>query len=255
MELASQTVKRLQMELGGKNPVIVLDDADVDAAVIGTANFQVFNSGQVCASPGRLYIHQKIYNEFADKFVAHFKKVGVGDPKDPKTQMGPLVSAEHRNKVEQYIKAGIGNGAKLVLGGKRPTSPPLNKGWYVMPTVFTGVGQNSTLGREEIFGPVACFMEPFTSDDEVIKLANDSPFGLGASVWTRNVPRGIRYAHEISVGAVWVNDHMIVGAELPRGGVKESGVGKENGVIGLEEFTQLKTIGVDLSDMIYPQRS
>jgi betaine-aldehyde dehydrogenase len=248
MAAASQTVKRLVLELGGKNPFIVLEDADLDFTVPRAVGYSLANGGMVCASPGRYYVHKKIYDEFVERYVEGFKKHIVGLPTDPKSMMGPMVSAEHRDRVEGYIKSGIEEGAKLVYGGQRPTEPPLNKGYFVMPTVFTHVGQNMTIGREEIFGPVGCIMEPFTSEEEVLKLANDSPFGLGASVWTRNVPKGIRYAHEICAGAVWVNDHMIVGSELPWGGFKESGFGKEDGVRGLKEFTQLKQIGVDLSD-------
>jgi len=251
MASASGTVKRLALELGGKNPFIVLEDADLDFTVPRAVAFSLANGGMVCASPGRYYVHKKIHDEFVARFVEGFKKHVVGDPMDEKTMMGPMVSKEHRDNVERYIQKGIEEGAKLVLGGKRPTTPPLDKGYYVMPTVFTGVKQDMTIGREEIFGPVACFMEPFEDEEEVIRLANDSPFGLGASVWTRNVPRGIRYAHEICAGAVWVNDHMVIGAELPWGGFKESGFGKENAVVGLEEFTQVKTIGVELTDMNY----
>jgi acyl-CoA reductase-like NAD-dependent aldehyde dehydrogenase len=251
MASASQTVKRVALELGGKNPFIVLEDANLDFTVPRAVMFSLANGGMICASPGRYYVHKKIHDEFVARFVEGFKKHVVGDPLDEKTMMGPMVSAEHRDRVEGYIQKGIQEGAKLVLGGKRPTNPPLDRGFYVMPTVFTGIGQNMTIGREEIFGPVACFMEPFTSEEEVLKLANDSPFGLGASVWTRNVPKGIRFAHQICAGAVWVNDHMVIGNELPWGGFKESGVGKENGVAGLEEFTQLKQVGVDLTDITW----
>ncbi|HSW58337.1 MAG TPA: aldehyde dehydrogenase family protein [Dehalococcoidales bacterium] len=250
MASASQTVKRLALELGGKNPFIVLEDANLDFTVPRAIMFSLANSGMICASPGRYYIHKKIHDEFVERLAAGFKKHVVGDPRDEKTMMGPLVSAEHRDRVEGYIQKGIAEGAKLVVGGKRPTEPPMNKGYYVMPTILTGVKQDSTIGREEVFGPVACFMEPFTSEADVLKLANDSPFGLGASVWTRNVPKAIRFAHEICAGAVWINDHMIIGHELPWGGFKESGFGKENGVAGLVEYTQLKQIGVDLTDIV-----
>jgi acyl-CoA reductase-like NAD-dependent aldehyde dehydrogenase len=240
MELASNTAKRLFLELGGKNPFIVLEDADLDAAVPKAVFTSFHNSGMVCASPGRYYIHDKIYDEFVDKFVAGAKMFTVGDPNDPKTMMGPVVSAEHRDRVEGYIKKGIEEGAKLVLGGKRPTEPPLNKGYFIMPTVFTEVTQDMIIAKEEIFGPVACFLR-FSSEDEVIDLANDGKFGLSASVWTKNAAKGVRFANALQAGTVWVNDHMGLG-DLPWGGFKESGFGKEGSVMGLEEYTQVKVV-------------
>jgi acyl-CoA reductase-like NAD-dependent aldehyde dehydrogenase len=248
MAAASGTVKRLALELGGKNPFIVLEDADVETAVDKAVSCMFRNSGQICAAPGRFYIHKKLHDEFLTKFVEGAKKVIVGDPNDESTEMGPVVSAEHRDRIESYIKSGIEEGARLLLGGKRPTTPPLNKGFYVMPTVFSGITPKMTIAREEIFGPVACFMEPFSFDDEVIELANDNSYGLSASVWTRNAPRGIRLSNQIRAGAVWINDHMIIGAELPWGGYKQSGFGRENGILGLEEFTQVKLISVNRED-------
>ena len=246
MAAASGTVKRLALELGGKNPFIVLDDADMEATVAMAVSCLYRNTGQICASPGRFYIHRKLHDEFLARFIAGTEKLVVGDPNDPKTEMGPVVSAEHRQRVEGYIATGIKEGAKLLLGGKRPTQPPLDKGFYVMPTIFSGITPKMTIAREEIFGPVACFMEPFDSDEEVIALANDNSYGLSASVWTRNAPRGIMMANQIRAGAVWINDHMVIGAELPWGGYKESGFGRENGVLGLEEFSQVKLISLNL---------
>lgn len=248
MAAASGTVKRLALELGGKNPFIVLEDADVEAAVNMAVSCQFRNSGQICAAPGRFYIHKKLHKEFLDRFIEDAQKVVVGDPNDAGTEMGPVVSAEHRDRVEGYIKTGIAEGAELLLGGKRPMTPPFNKGYYVMPTVFSGVTPKMTIARQEIFGPVACFMESFDSDEEAIELANDNSYGLAASVWTRNAPRGTSIANQIRAGVVWINDHMIIGAELPWGGYKESGFGRENGVLGLEEFTQVKLISINRED-------
>jgi acyl-CoA reductase-like NAD-dependent aldehyde dehydrogenase len=246
MAAASQTVKRLQLELGGKNPVIVLDDADLDTAAEVSAKVQVLNSGQVCASPGRFYVHQKVHDAFVEKLVAAMKRVTTGDPMNEKTQIGPLVSREHRDHVEYYIKSGVEEGAKLVLGGVRPTTPPMDKGYYVLPTVFTGVTQNMKIAREEIFGPVACILKPFTSDDEAIRLANDTDFGLTSYVWTREMARGIRFANEIRSGTVRVNNSGSPANEVPWGGFKQSCFGKENAIVGLEEYTQLKVISLDL---------
>ena len=246
MALASQTVKRLQLELGGKNPVIILDDADVNTAVFSMLMFQFANSGQICAAPGRFYVHEKVYDEFLAKVTAAAKKMVVGDPNDEKTQMGPLVSAEHRDKVEGYIQSAIDEGAKLVLGGKRPTAPPMNKGYYVVPTIFTNVTQKMKIAREEIFGPVVCIMEKFNSDEKVIEMANDTTFGLTSYVWTRDTARGIRFANEIQAGTVVLNNSGSGGPELPWGGYKESGIGKEGSLYGLYDYTNLKRIHVDL---------
>ena len=247
MAAASGTAKRLFLELGGKNPFIVLEDADLDAAVAKGVFALCFNTGMICASPGRFYVHERIHDEFVERFIAESKKVVVGDPNNEKTQMGPVVSAEHREKVESYFKIGIEDGAKLVLGGKRPAEPPLDKGYYVMPAVFTGVTQNMRLAREEIFGPVACIMK-FTDKDDVIELANDNVFGLSASVWTKDTAKGIRCANELRAGTVWINNHMGFGGVLPLpwGGYKESGFGKESGLMGLMEYTQFKVISLNL---------
>ncbi len=214
LSLAGATVKHVGLELGGKNPCIVLEDADIDAAVANSMFLSFGNSGMTCTSIGRYYIHESLYNKFVDKFVAGAKKIVTGDPTDEKTSMGPVISAGHRDKVEGYIKSGIKEGAKLVLGGKRPTKPPLDKGYYVMPTVFTDVTQNMKIAREEIFGPVACFLK-FSSDDEVIGLANDTNFGLAAYIWTKDVPRGIRMANKIQAGSVGINGAAI-GAQSSR---------------------------------------
>jgi acyl-CoA reductase-like NAD-dependent aldehyde dehydrogenase len=252
MALASHTVKRLQLELGGKNPVIVLDDADVDAAAAAMVGEQCFNSGQTCGSPGRFYVHEKVYDEFLEKYTAATKKLVVGDPNNEKTDLGPLVSAEHRDRVEGYIKSGIVEGARVILGGKRPTTPPMNKGYFVVPTIFTNVTQKMKIAREEIFGPVSCFMEKFNSDNKVIEMANDNVFGLNSWVWTKDTARAMRFANEIQAGTVQIGQRRSGGPELPWGGYKESGIGKEGSLYGLYEYTNLKRIHVDL--MTPPKR-
>lgn len=243
MKTASETLKRAQMELGGKNPFIVLEDADIDKIVPMAAGSTCHNTGMVCASPGRFYIHESIHDEFVEKYIAEVNKVVVGDPNDEKTDMGPVVSAEHRDRVEGYIQKGIEEGAKLLLGGKRPTQPPLDKGYYILPAVFTEVKPGTTLFREEIFGPVACFMK-FSTDEEVIASANDNVYGLSAGVYSRDVGRAYKIASRINAGAVGVNGGRTLTPETPWGGFKESGFGKENSLYGLEEYTQLKVVAV-----------
>jgi acyl-CoA reductase-like NAD-dependent aldehyde dehydrogenase len=173
-------------------------------------------------------------------------KVIVGDPTDRATQMGPLVSAEHLNSVENYIKSGVEEGAKIFLGGKRPDSPLLSKGYYVMPTVFGEVKQDMKIACEEIFGPVACILK-FSTEEEVIKNANNSNYGLCASIWTKDTARGMRMTHRIQAGSVWVNSTPSPAAEIPWGGFKESGIGKEYSKIGFEDVTQLKVVGINIA--------
>ena len=248
MVAASRSVKRLQLELGGKNPVIVLDDADVDTAANVMAVRQFSNSGQICSSPGRFYIHEKVYDQFLKKFAKAAMSVVVGDPADEKTEMGPVVSAEHRNSIEAYIKSAVEEGANVVLGGTRPSHPTLKDGYYVMPTIVTNITQNMKVAREEIFGPVACFMEKFNSDEKVIAMANDNIYGLAAYVWTKDTTRGMRFANRIQAGTVWLNNTYKQGPELPWGGFKESGVGIEGSLYGLLEYTNLKRVQVDLAN-------
>jgi acyl-CoA reductase-like NAD-dependent aldehyde dehydrogenase len=245
MELASRTVKRLALELGGKNPFLVLEDAVVDAAVDKGVFASFFNSGMVCAAPGRYYIHDRLYDQFVEAFADAAANLVVGDPRDSATQMGPLVSEEHRRKVERYIQEGISSGARLVLGGERPAAT-LDRGYYVLPTVFADVTQDMSIAREEIFGPVVALLR-LPSDDSAVQLANDTRFGLCASVWSRNVPRALEVASKLRVGTVWVNDHMRQADEMPWGGFRESGFGKDGSMIGLEEFTQVKQVTVNLA--------
>jgi len=247
MKTAGFMLKRAQMELGGKNPFIVCEDVDIDRIASMAVGSTCHNTGMVCASPGRFYIHEKIHDKFVEKYVEAIKKVVVGDPNDEKTEMGPVVSAEHRDRVEGYIKKGVEESAKLVFGGKRPTQPPLNKGYYVLPAVFTNVRPGTTLFQEEIFGPVACFMK-FSTDEEVIASANDNIYGLVASVFSKDIARAYRIGSRINAGGIGINGGRVLTQETPWGGFKDSGFGKENSVYGLEEYTQLKVIAIEMGN-------
>ncbi len=238
---SSHTVKTLIMELGGKNPAIVLEDADVEAVAHELCGIAFENVGQNCAQPSRMYIQNSVYDRFVEAFVAAAQKIKVGDPSDEATMMGPVVSEAQRNTIEAYIKSAIDEGATLLTGGQRPTEPPLDRGWYVTPTVFTDVTHNMTITREEVFGPLVGIYT-FSTDEEVLAAANDTPFGLCASVWTRDYARGLRLVNELQVGTVWINQHMNLAPETPWGGFKESGLAKEGGVIGAEGYTQLKLV-------------
>ncbi len=248
MALGSVNVKHLALELGGKNPFIVFPDADLDTAVETGVRACMRNCGQICAAPGRFYLHEKIHDQFVEMFISACKKIVVGDPMDAKTQMGPVVSREHRDKIEGYIKSGVDEGAKLILGGQRPTTPPLDKGYYVLPTVFTGVTQQMKIAREEIFGPVACIMEPFSTEADVIARANDNTYGLSAVVFTKDATRAMRIANELEVGDVWINEHQLADG-MPWHGIKESGLGNEGGNVGIMEYNQLKAYYVDLTGL------
>jgi acyl-CoA reductase-like NAD-dependent aldehyde dehydrogenase len=238
---SSQTVKTTMMELGGKNPAIILEDADVEAAAEELCGITFENVGQNCAQPSRFYVHEKVYSRFVEKFVDTANKIKVGDPADESTVMGPVVSKEQRDTIERYIKSAIDEGAKLVCGGQRPTGPVFDKGYYLVPTVFTDLTPNMTIAREEVFGPVVGIFK-FSSDEMVLEAANDSVFGLCASVWTRDYARGIKFVNELQAGSVWINQHMNLVAETPWGGFKESGLMKEGGVLGPEGYTQMKYI-------------
>lgn len=240
MSVASSTVKKLIMELGGKNPVIVYEDADVEKAARSHASRHFVNAAQNCSSPGVYFVHEKIYDKFVDTYVNEVKKVVVGDPWDDKTTMGPMANKQQMEKVERLIQSAVDEGASIILGGKRPTKPPLNKGYFLMPTVIVDVTHDMTIAREEIFGPAAC-IQKFSSKDDVIGMANDTPYGLCAVVWTRDIEKGVNSLNQLRAGNVYLNMTRAGTDELPWGGsVKESGLGRDGSVCGLEELTDFK---------------
>jgi|LSQX01.1.fsa_nt_gb acyl-CoA reductase-like NAD-dependent aldehyde dehydrogenase len=242
MSDASGTVKKCVMELGGNNPVIIMADADLDASLKVLAWRQFNNSGQHCSGPGRYYVHEKVYDQFCEKYIAYAKTVVVGDPKDEATTMGPVVSKEHRDKVEGYIKKGVEEGATLLYGGEKPEA--LRKGFFVMPTILSNAAHDMVIAKEEIFGPVAVIIK-YTDKDDILALANDSPYGLCAHVWTKNIAKGMLLVNDLHVGSVFINCQMLSNEQPWGTSIKESGIGKEGGMVGMAEFTDLKLVAIN----------
>jgi acyl-CoA reductase-like NAD-dependent aldehyde dehydrogenase len=242
MTVAGNTAKKCIMELGGNNPIIVCEDADVDKAAAWQAQRHFGNSAQNCSTPGRYYVHEKVYDRFVEGFVNEVKGIVVGVPWDEKTTMGPMTNPQQLERVEYYIKTAVDEGARIAIGGKRPTEPPLDKGYFLMPTVVVDVTHDMTIAKEEIFGPAAPILK-FSSEEEVIKLANDSPYGLCAGVWTKDGSKALKMVNELHIDNVFVNMPRMMTCEFPWGGnVKDSGVGKDGSNVGLEEFTDLKFV-------------
>ncbi len=243
MRGAAGTLKRVSLELGGKSPNIVFADADLDAAARGAVNGIFYNKGEVCCAGSRLFVEEGVHDALLEKIQGRMKKFTVGDPMDPKTRMGPVVSKSQLEKVQAAIESGKKEGAKLVMGGDRPAFP---KGYYLNPTLFDGVSNDMTLAREEIFGPVLATI-PFKTVEEAVAKGNDTPYGLSAAVWTKDLKKAHRAARALKAGTVWVNTYNVFDATAPFGGYKQSGFGRELGMGALDLYTQVKTVWVDLS--------
>jgi aldehyde dehydrogenase (NAD+) len=242
MREAAGTLKRLSLELGGKSPNIVFADADMEAAVRGAMTGIFYNKGEVCAAGSRLFLDERIHDEFMGKLTDRVKGLKVGDPMDKATRMGPVVSKQQMDTVLGYIDAGKREGARLVAGGSRVGS----KGYFIEPTIFDGVTNRMKIAREEIFGPVLSVI-PFKSVEDGLAEGNATTYGLAAAVWTRDVAKALKAAKAIRAGTVWVNAYNLFDAALPFGGFKESGFGREMGSAGLDHYTEVKSVWVDLS--------
>lgn len=244
MKLAADTIKKVTLELGGKSPTIICDDADLNIAVDGALFGTFFHAGQVCESGTRCFVPEKIYDQFMERIRERVTHIKVGDSLDYETTMGPLVSKSQQKRVLGYIETGKKDGAKLVCGGGKPED--MKKGFFVQPTIFEEVTNNSTIAREEIFGPVLSVIK-YKDLDEAINMANDSIYGLGGAVFSKDIPKAINIAKKIRTGTVWVNDYHLLNPLAPFGGYKQSGIGRELGPHGVLEYTQIKHIHVDLA--------
>jgi acyl-CoA reductase-like NAD-dependent aldehyde dehydrogenase len=245
MREAAGTLKRVSLELGGKSPNIVFADADTEAAVKGAMTGIFYNKGEVCAAGSRLFLEERIHDEFMAKLTDRVKGLKVGDPIDKATRMGPVVSAQQMETVLSYIEAGKKEGARLVTGGGR-AKVGSGKGYFIEPTIFDQVSNRMKIAQEEIFGPVLSVI-PFKEIEEGIAEGNATTYGLAAAVWTRDVAKALRAARALRAGTVWVNAYNLYDAALPFGGFKESGFGRELGSAGLDLYTEVKSVWVDLS--------
>jgi betaine-aldehyde dehydrogenase len=243
MRKAADTVKKVGLELGGKSPNIVFADADFDAAIDGALVGIFAGTGEVCSAGSRLLVERPIYDRFVGELVSRAMAIKVGDPLDEETEMGPLVSKDQLERVERYVKIGQEEGAVLATGGKRLEG----KGYYYEPTIFVDVDNKMTVAQEEIFGPVLVVI-PFEGEEQAVEIANDTIYGLAGAVWTRDVSKAMRVIREIRAGITWVNTYHPTYSEAPWGGYKQSGIGRELGTYGLDEYTEVKQININLDD-------
>ncbi|MCB9158742.1 MAG: aldehyde dehydrogenase family protein [Caldilineaceae bacterium] len=261
MQQAASTIKKVTLELGGKSPNIILDDADLDVAVDGSLWATFMHNGQACESGTRLFVPSSIYDEFMGRLIDRASRLHVGLSSDGATDLGPLISAGQLKAVEQYIELGLAEGATPALLGTRPDDEELQNGFFLSPTIFTDVDNNMRIAQEEIFGPVLCVIK-YDNLDDAIRMANDTIYGLAAGVWSRDIERAVDVAHRIKAGTIWINDYHLINAEAPFGGFKQSGIGRELGEWGLKEYLEIKHIHVDLTrtrqskfwfDIVVPQ--
>jgi len=245
MSRAAESIKRVALELGGKNPNLVFADAEFDTALDFALNAAYFHAGQVCSAGSRLLVEDDLHDKFVDALVDRVNNIRLGNGFDEDTQMGPVISAEHRAKVEGYLELAQKEGAEIVCGGKRPDGEEFQNGFWLEPTVITGVAPEMRVAREEIFGPVIT-VEKFADEDEAVRMANGTPYGLAGGVWTQDFPKGYRVARGLRIGTIWINDFHPYYPEAPWGGFKRSGVGRELSNAGLEEYTELKNVHANL---------
>ncbi|EGZ49891.1 2-hydroxymuconic semialdehyde dehydrogenase [Neisseria wadsworthii] len=246
MKAAAVGLRNISMECGGKNPAIVFADCDLEKAVEGTMRSAFVNCGQVCLGTERVYVERPLFNDFVRRMKEEAAKLKPGRPEDPEANFGPLVSQEHRNKVLSYYKLAVEEGATVEIGGGVPDmGEALKDGAWVEPTIWTGLPDDARVIREEIFGP-CCHIRPFDTEEEAVALANDTDYGLAAAIWTENSSRAVRVAEQMEAGIVWVNSWFLRDLRTAFGGAKQSGIGREGGVHGLEFYTELKNICIKM---------
>ncbi|MCF6764613.1 betaine-aldehyde dehydrogenase [Thiotrichales bacterium 19S3-7] len=252
MASSASSLKEITMELGGKSPLIIFEDADIELAVTAAMLGNFYTQGEICTNGTRVFVHQALYEEFISKLLLKIEKhIHIGDPKDPRTNFGALISKAHLDKVLRYIESGISQGATLLCGGKQIQPLNCDGGYFISPTVFVDCHDAMHIVKEEIFGPVMTVLT-FNDEDDVIKRANDTNFGLAAGVFSSNISKAHRVAHQLQAGICWINTYGLSPVEMPVGGYKESGIGRENGLVTLHQYTQLKSVYVGLSPLASP---
>jgi betaine-aldehyde dehydrogenase len=243
---AADHLKRVHLELGGKAPFIVHADADLEAAARGATAGALINGGQDCTAATRAYVHRSVYEAFLRRTAELFDGVRVGDPFDPATDLGTLISQGQVERVDGFVRRAETAGARVVTGGIRPDVPGFPDGAFYRPTIVADCAQDSEIVQKEIFGPVLAVL-PFDTDDEALAMANDTKYGLAASIWTRDVFRAMEAARRLDFGHVQVNDHLMVTSEMPHGGFKQSGFGKDMSAYSFEEYTRVKHVMIELT--------
>jgi len=245
---AAATLKKVTLELGGKSPIVVFDDADVDSARNAALTNNFFSTGQVCSNGTRVFVQRGVYEEFLDGVAERVASLRVGDPFDPETMIGPLVSREHHDKVMGYMDLARASGARHIVGGDAPDDPELAAGNYVTPAVFADCADDMGFVTDEVFGPLMAVL-PFDDEAEVVARANATPYGLSGAVFSRDLARANRVANSIEAGSVWINDYGTLPESVPFGGYKRSGIGRENGYHSIEHYTQVKMIYTNLGEV------
>lgn len=251
MAQAAATLKHVTLELGGKSPLIVFEDAHLDNAISAALMANFYTQGEVCSNGTRVFVHESIVDEFTRRLVGRTEKMVIGDPTNPSTHVGALISRDHQRKVLDYIDRGRAAGARVRCGGNVPSDELLKNGNYVVPTIFDQCTDDMAIVEEEIFGPVMAVLS-FATEAEVVARANDTPFGLSAGVFTRDIQRAHRVVANLEAGTIWINNYNITPVELPFGGSKQSGIGRENSLAAIEHYTQRKSVYVEMGDVDAP---